>query len=33
MAIGSGAEEGDGHGPGPSGNGPTGQAPPRPDLP
>jgi cell division protease FtsH len=32
-AIGSGAGDGDGHAPGPSGNGPTGQAPPRPDLP
>jgi hypothetical protein len=31
VAIGSGAGDGDGHGS--SGNGPTGQAPPRPDLP
>ena len=33
VAIGSGGGDGDGHEPGPSGNGPTGQAPPRPDLP
>ncbi|HEY6677701.1 MAG TPA: AAA family ATPase, partial [Actinomycetota bacterium] len=32
-AIGSGVGDGDGQAPGPSGNGPTGQAPPRPDLP
>jgi cell division protease FtsH len=33
VAIGSGAGDGDGQEPGPAGNGPTGQAPPRPDLP
>jgi hypothetical protein len=33
IGIGSGAGGGDGHGTGLSGDGPTGQAPPRPDLP
>jgi hypothetical protein len=33
VGIGSGAGEGDGHGTGLSGDGPTGQAPPRPDVP